>query len=141
MYDNESMVQQFLNILLATSIFACPFFCKGGAVCCHGDKAAATHRCCEACHDSQPEQSDDQGSLPSPSSDVTDGCICGGAVIETSAVQLLDLDVSVFVALVETAGHNDLVVQREHVRSTPFLPDDDMNTGRAMRCLMMSFLC
>ncbi len=135
------MAQQFLNILLATSIFACPFFCKGGAVCCEGHKVAALHRCCEACHDSQPEQSDESVPAPSPRSDMTGGCICGGAVIETFAVQLLDLDTSIFVAPVETAGRNELVVQREHVRSTAFLPDDDMNTGRAMRGLMMSFLC
>jgi hypothetical protein len=134
------MAQQLLSILIATSIFVCPFVCKGGAACCDAHEPEAVHHCCDACDDSHSQREDDRGSLPARSGDVSDGCICGGAVIELSALQGLNLDLFVFVAPVDT-GESELVVQREHMRSTVCLPDDDMNIGRAMRGLMMSFLC
>jgi hypothetical protein len=140
------MINQLLSILLATSIVACPLLCRGGAACCDNKRSHDTHACCNECHKSECSHSADRQSVPRNHNSRTPveygGCICGGAVVEDSALQHLVLEGYSWIALPAVdqlvAVVSDL--QQVTISRTP-LPDDSMNPGRALRCLMMSYLC
>ncbi len=139
-------MNQLISILLATSIVACPLLCKGGAACCAKERSNGAPACCDACHKTNSDRSADRESVPSDPNSRTPrecgGCICGGAVVQDSALQQLVLDGCNWIAL--PAVHQSIavaVVMPPAAVSWALLPDDGMNPGRAMRCLIMSYLC
>ena len=140
------MINQLLSILLATSIVACPLLCRGGAACCDKVRSDSTNACCDECHRSEISHSANHDSVPRDHDSSTpcecDGCICGGAVVEDSALQQLVLEGSSWILLPVSnqllAVASDL--NQAAISGTP-LPDDGINPGRALRCLMMSYLC
>ena len=140
------MISNLLSNLLAISIVACPFLCKGGAACCDNERSHAAHACCDACHKADAAHSAHHDSVPcdhnSRSPNECGDCICEGAVAEDSALQHLVFENFNWIALPAAdqviAVVSDL--QQDAVSWTP-LPDDGMNPGRALRCLMMSYLC
>jgi hypothetical protein len=136
------MIRRFLSLLLVASITACPLICRGGLQCCASAPAAAAHGCCESCH--KPKASDSKSApreLPSKTPGGCEGCICGGAVIEDSTLPQVDVG-SLSLPLPES---HVVAIAPDHSRSSigfsVLLPDDGINQGRAMRCLMSSYLC
>jgi hypothetical protein len=86
--------------------------------------------------------------VPVPSNDDTNtpstrnGCICAGAVLEDSVLQHFEFAGCMSFALPTTTL--DAVAadfSPRAVNSLTLLPDNDTNQGRAMRCLMSSYLC
>jgi hypothetical protein len=139
------MLSHTCSILLAINLFVCPVFCQAGDDRCVGQEAAAEPHCCDACREQTitPASNSSFPSDPdSPEQDTCCQCICGGAVVENSALEFLDLGVTSWTALPDAEVSRVVVSELHHaVRSWTPLPDDDMNPGRAKRCLMMSFLC
>jgi hypothetical protein len=132
------MFHRALNILLAVGIFTCPLVCRGGGRCCGNEHATLEHVCCEECGANPAHPDRDRGdNRESEPSDCCQ-CICGGAVVEITMLQL-DLDVCEWITPVPIQALDPTI-------EPPFefvgaLPDDDMNPGRALRCRIMSFLC
>jgi hypothetical protein len=140
------MVKQVLSILLATSIVACPVLCGRGAACCGTVRASGVHACCEACRDVESNGGGERDSAPSHQDSGApkqcNGCICGGAVVDDVSAQNLVVTNDHWIAI-PTAFQ--LLSAASDLRPMPNpkgpLPDDDMNPGRAMRCIMSSYLC
>ena len=140
------MNQQLVSALLATSILACPLFCKGGASCDVADGAPVVLSCCNECHKEETTHSPIHEPVPTdPNSEAPEkccSCICGGAVVEDTLLQGLHLDASNWVALPAAEQFIAVIFEpQQGGNSWAPLPDDGMNPGRAIRCLMMSFLC
>ena len=53
----------------------------------------------------------------------------------------MDFDAPTFIIAFVAPQAGETSTYFQHVNSRGPLPDDDLNTGRAMRCLMMSYLC
>jgi hypothetical protein len=140
------MIREICSIVLALNIVACPLICKGSSGCCNGDHSNVASGCCDACHG--PENREARTHEPVPRDDNSrgpadcSGCICGGAVIEDSALQHLVLESYLWIAPAADTQLVDVISDgpRDWDSGRP-LPDDGTNPGRAMRCLMMSFLC
>jgi hypothetical protein len=142
-YDSIGMVHHLLSILLASGIVACPLLCKGGSCCFNNAHSAAKRGCCSACCKSEDSQPADHKSIPNDRSHAPahyGGCICAGAVIEDAASQhvaLTDCTWMVPPASQHAISFNTL----PNARFSVLLPDDGRNQGRAMRCMMSSYLC
>jgi hypothetical protein len=139
------MVKFLLSILLALGIVACPLLCGRGAVCCRAEHTHDAQACCAACRQAESTRGDDRDSMPQDHdsrSGKCSGCICGGALVEDASSQDFVVNDLNWIAIPPVAPlrcePSDL-----HTMFNPRgpLPDDDMNPGRAMRCLMMSYLC
>jgi hypothetical protein len=137
------MLRHTLSLLLVASIAACPFVCtlSGGPA-----KAAgkASHGCCDCCHDEQspePMTPGDSQQCPTKSHTCCQ-CICGGAVFEVDGTPDCGVDTSLWATLPgEGVQMVTAAVAAEHWSIDQLQPDDGANVGRAMRCLLMSFLC
>jgi hypothetical protein len=139
------MINQVFSILLATSIVACPLFCKGGRSCCGTDYTDVAQSCCDRCHQVEAANSANQNSVPadrnSRAPENCGGCICGGAVVEGVSLPLqMEFSDWIVVSVTEQFIAAVSKTQQEAVSWMPF-SDDGMNPGRAMRNRMMSLLC
>ena len=131
------MVRQFMHLVVATSIFACPLICRaGGAM-----PGSTQQRCC--CHRHDPIE---QPSRTPVSQNDSCQCICGGAVVE--AVVQVDLEQW------RASFGSDLLCAPLAISQPPFgehgiggiafsppSPPGSMNPGRALRYVLMSLLC
>lgn len=139
------MMNQVFSILLATSIVACPLFCKVGRPCCGTDYTDVAQSCCDRCHQADAANSANQSSVPadrnSRAPENCGGCICCGAVIDGASLQL-QMEFSDWVVVLATEQFIAAVSKTQlEADSWMPLPDDGMNPGRAMRNRMMSLLC
>ena len=131
-----------LAILLIATIFACPLICAAG----NGGGGTASASCCGCCHRAGGANSSGEQSCPAkptvPDSGHACQCICGGAVVEDAGTQDVSLDTGwslpVAVAI-------PLVTHIQEAELRPFCsapwPDVGMNPGRALRCLLCTYLC
>jgi hypothetical protein len=136
------MIRRLLSIALAATVLSCPLFCRMGAACCATGATAKAG--CDRCHEHDADAPADQSRRPD-SQDKSQGncqCICGGAVIEFDASHVIALDVISWIALPiderpVTAPASTGQGQAAGIHRL----GDDMNPGRALRCLFMSYLC
>ncbi len=136
------MINQALSILLALHIVACPFICQGGGEYCAEPEAAAEEHCCHACC-AKGSAAEHKPAPPAPSEgECRCKCMCTGAVVEQNSAHELDLDLTCWEFLPAKqclASGSFAGCPARNCRA--LLPDDGENQGRAMRCLMMSYLC
>jgi hypothetical protein len=101
--------------------------------------------CCDKCDRPGSNQHGHEGSIPDGDDHGAPaplgGCICAGAVVEVSTAQQLVVHDVLSVAHWVPPQTLDSGFDRPDIVSSVLLPDDDMNVGRAKRCLMMSLLC
>jgi hypothetical protein len=139
------MYNQVLSILLATSIIACPVYCRTGESCCAAI-ADSTHRCCDGHHNGESSHSPNRDSSPA---DHGSGlpekycqCICGGAVVDDTSMQNVHWDAPNLITLLAAEMSVAVAAKPQHeIASLALLSDNGANPGRALRCRMMSFLC
>lgn len=128
------MLSRLLSLLLATTVFACPFLCRAGEADAPSEEKVDA---CSCCHHEEPT-GDDSGE----SSDTGCQCVCAGAVVEHAASNYFDFNlqdsVMQFVVDVYASSQKSAETISERAELEPL---DGMNCGRAMRCLYETFLC
>jgi hypothetical protein len=129
------MLSRLLSLLLATTVFVCPFVCRAGeAVALPGEKADVCPCCC---HEGDQES---DGPDEKPISDCQ--CVCGGAVVDHAAANHYDFDLQESATLIvvdlQTSSQASAKSISERAEREPL---EGMNCGRAMRCLFETFLC
>lgn len=129
------MFSRLLSLLLATTVFACPFVCRAGeAVALPGKKADA----CSCCH----HGSEQDSSVPdeTPISDCQ--CVCAGAVVDQAATNHYDFDMQESAMLIVVDLHASSQASARAISARAERePPGGMNCGRAICCLFETFLC
>src|SRR5262245_23639584 len=118
------MVRFAAHLLLAGTIFMCPFVCRGGVA-----ESTSHHQCCSCCHKSP---SDD--SSPAPNSGKGGcQCICGGAVMIAGVQIDLDHQASQFTTdfLIATSSSQLVATSAQEVAFATPSPPSAENPGRA----------
>lgn len=140
------MLSRAISVLLATTIVACPCFCKWGGARPSSDRAEV-HSCCCCSHSPPPSHSaGEHPTVPDPAgkhSGECCQCICGGAVVEDAPALDIGFDASWAVPPPSVVS-NFVQTQGELFRHIAAEPPPDvggMNPGRVLCCRYMSFLC
>jgi hypothetical protein len=135
------MLRPIVVLLIVLGIVACPLICRVGWLC-GNDRATTTQVCCNRCH-SDSAESDTQPNAPgTPAPEGGCQCICGGAVVSDDSQPDLRIGVTDWIILPDAHTNSDQLLDSPEagVYRVPF-PQGGDNPGRALRCLMLSFLC
>lgn len=126
------MIRKLLVLLFSLLIFACPFKCMQSSA----EVADSTAQsCCSHCQ----KQSTENPLAPEPSSPDCCQCFCSGAILE-SADQFEQTNLTVLWLAIPQ--QNATILQNSIPHQTDIvLLDAGPPSGRALRCLQMSFQC
>ncbi|QDT43154.1 hypothetical protein Pan241w_32530 [Gimesia alba] len=126
------MIGKLLTLLLSLQILACPFNCMQSSV---EDTDTAGHSCCSHC---QP-LSTDNPLAPEPVSSDSCQCFCSGAILENvNQFEQTNLIVLWFAIPQQNASFQPN--STNHPTGIVLL-DASQPSGRALRCLQMSYQC
>lgn len=126
------MIGKQLVLLLSLLILACPFNCMQSSA---EDTETAKHSCCSHCQSHSPENP----LAPEPASSDCCQCFCSGTILE-NANQLEQTSLAVFwfaIPLQADTFQQPLINQQTDIILLDVVPP----SGRALRCLQMSFQC
>lgn len=126
------MISKLLVLLFSLLILACPFNCMQSSA---EDMETAKHSCCSHCQPHSPENP----LAPVPASSDCCQCFCSGTILE-NASQLEQTSLTVFWFVIPLQA-DSLQLNRINQQTDIILLDVVPPSGRALRCLQMSFQC
>ncbi|QDV51291.1 hypothetical protein Enr17x_33460 [Gimesia fumaroli] len=126
------MIGKLLTLLLTLLILACPFNCMQSSA---EDTDTAVHSCCSHC---QPPSSENP-LAPEPASSDSCQCFCSGAILENAD----QFEQANLIVLWFAIPQQDAIFQQISInhQTDIVLLDAVPPSGRALRCLQMSYQC
>ncbi len=126
------VIGKVLTLLLTLLILACPFNCMQSSA---EVTDTAVQSCCSHCQ----SRSSENPLTPEPSPSNCCQCFCSGAIMEnTNQLEQTNLDVLWFVISLQDATFQPIST---NLQTGIVLLDVVPPSGRALRCLQMSFQC
>lgn len=126
------MISKLFALLLSLQILACPFNCMQSSV---EDTEVASQSCCSHCQ----KKTSENPLAPEPAPSDCCQCFCSGAILEKAS----QFDQASLIVIWFALSQQDAVcLQNRILHQTGILLLDAVPpSGRALRCLQMSFQC